>query len=320
MRWLITGAEGFIGSRLVSSILETENDAEVFGFVWSESPMADRPPDHSRLRICAGDITDAADIDATLARARPEVILHLAAASSVAGSWQTPHDVYRTNVMGQLNLLEAARKLQPAPRVVVASSCQIYDAGNGAAAILREDTPLGPTSPYAVTKATQDLQAAQYWKAFALPTIRLRLFNHTGPGRPPQFVASSFAHQIAEIEHGTKQPVMKVGNLDVSRDFSDVRDVVKAWRAAALEGSSGAAYNVCSGQAVSIRTILDTLLDYSSAKIHIETNPSLLRHGEINSLCGDPAAIKRATGWTAEIPLEQTLHDLLDWWRDRVGS
>ncbi|RLE27700.1 MAG: hypothetical protein DRJ61_17175 [Acidobacteria bacterium] len=185
---------------------------------------------------------------------------------------------------------------------------------------MSESAPLRPLSPYAVTKATQDLQAGQYHSAYGLPTIRLRLFNHTGPGRPPQFVASSFAKQLAEIEAGLHEPVLHVGNLDVARDFTDVRDIARAWRLAALHGRAGEAYNVCSGRPTPIRRILDILLEETGIKVEIQTDPTLMRTGEIESLYGDPSLFTKVTGWQPEIPLEQTLGDLLQWWRKAVNT
>ncbi len=320
MRWLITGADGFVAGHLLPYLLEAETGAQVFGMVWRDAPKTSWPEAHPRLQILPGELGDAQSIAQVVDQTRPEVILHLAAASSVAQSWQDPEPAYRANILGQLHLLEAARSMKTMPIVVIASSAEIYgrDGHNGEA--IAEEAPLRPLSPYAVTKAVQDLQAGQYFAAHGLPTIRLRLFNHTGPGRPPHFVASSFAKQLAEIERGLLEPVIHVGNLDVERDFTDVRDITRAWRLAALHGRPGEAYNVCSGSPTPIRRILGLLLEKTNIEVEVRTDASLLRTGEIKSLYGNHSLFSETTGWQPEIPLEQTLGDLLQWWRKTVRA
>ena len=320
MRWLMTGADGFVAGHLLPYLLRRETDAAIFAMVWRDAPRSSWPKPHPRLQILAGDLTDATGMSEIVRKAQPEIILHLAAASSVAQSWQDPEPAYHANILGQLHLLEAARSMKNMPRVVIASSAEIYgrDGHNGAA--ISEQAPLRPLSPYAVTKATQDLQAGQYYAAHGLPTIRLRLFNHTGPGRPPHFVASSFAKQLAEIERGLREPVMRVGALDVARDFSDVRDVAGAWHAAALHGRAGEAYNVCSGRPIAIRRLLEILIEKTGIEVEVRTDTALLRTGEIETLFGDRRLFSKTTGWQPEITLEQTLGDLLQWWREIVGA
>jgi len=318
--WLITGADGFVAGHLVPYLLKHQEDTGIFAMVWCDAPKASWPKPHPRLEVLTGELTDTRSICEIIEQSQPEIILHLAAASSVAQSWENPEPAYRANVLGQLHLLEAARSMETQPRVVIASSAEVYgrDGHNGQA--IAEDAPLRPLSPYAVTKATQDLQAFQYWASYGLETIRLRLFNHTGPGRPPHFVASSFARQLAEIEAGLRPPVIEVGNIDVARDFTDVRDVARAWRLAALQGRPGEVYNVCSGRPTQIREILDTLLAMTDVEVEITTDPSLLRTAEIEILFGDRRRFTQATGWRPEIPIEQTLGDLLDWWRNRLNG
>ena len=320
MRWLITGADGFVAGHLLPHLLEQETDAQFFGMVWRQAPQDRWPEDRLRLQVLPGELGDAQNISEVVEQARPEIILHLAAASSVAQSWLNPEPAYRANVLGQLHLLEAARSMKTLPTVVIASSAEIYGRDGHDGKPISEEAPLRPLSPYAVTKAVQDLQAGQYHAAHGLPTVRLRLFNHTGPGRPPHFVASSFAKQIAEIEQGQCDPVIHVGNLDVARDFTDVRDIARAWRLAALHGRPGEAYNVCSGRPTSIRQLLDILLEETDIKVEVRTDAELLRTGEIQTLYGNRTLFSETTGWQPEIPLEQTLTDLLQWWRERVGA
>ena len=319
MRWLITGADGFVASHLLPSLLEQEADAQVFGMVWCEAPRDAWPQPHPNLQILPGELTDSRSITQVIAQARPEIILHLAAASSVATSWLDPEPAYHANILGQLHLLEAARSMKTMPTVVIASSAEIYGRDGHDGNPISEEAPLRPLSPYAVTKAVQDLQGGQYFAAYGLPTVRLRLFNHTGPGRPPQFVASSFAKQLAEIERGLREPVIHVGNLDVARDFTDVRDIARAWRLAALRGRPGEAYNVCSGRPTPIRRLLEILLDKSNIEVEVRTDTELLRTGEIQSLYGNRALFSQTTGWQPEISLEQTLGDLLQWWRENIN-
>ncbi len=319
-RWLITGADGFVAGHLLPHLLEQETNAQVFGMVWCDAPQDSWPEVHPRLHVVPGEMTDAHSIAQVVDQAQPEIILHLAAASSVAQSWQDPEPAYRANILGQLHLLEAARSMNSTPTVVIASSAEIYGRDGHDGIAITEAAPLRPRSPYAVTKATQDLQAGQYHAAYGLPTIRLRLFNHTGPGRPPHFVASSFAKQLAKIERGLHEPVMHVGNLEVARDFTDVRDIARAWRLAALHGRPGEAYNVCSGRPTSIRRLLEILLEETSINVDVQTDTALLRTGEIKSLFGDHSLFSKTTGWQPEIPLEQTLADLLQWWRMKLSA
>lgn len=320
MRWLITGADGFVAAHLIPHVLASDPDSEVWGMVWGKAPRSSWPQPHPRLHVIAAEITDASEVDTIVKETSPDAVLHLASASSVAASWQQPAATYEVNVIGQLHLLEAVRRMARPPTVVIASSAEIYGRIGHKGAAISEGAPLSPASPYAVTKAAQDLQAAQYFISHGLRTVRLRLFNHTGPGRPPHFVVSSFAKQIAEINCGRREPVMRVGNLDVSRDFTDVRDVVQAWRLAALVGVPGEAYNICSGRATSIRTILEDLLQHTSQSVDVQIDPDLLREGEIEVLFGDPSRFTALTAWQPEIPLAQTLADLVDWWQAQLAD
>jgi len=314
MKILITGVTGFVGRHLVEHLQSVVADAEIWGLVWEEDP-AQVPAGVHRL---TGDLTLPSSLARSLKNVRPDVVLHLAGATSVASSWQQPDRSFQVNAIGTLNLLEALRSLDVDPTIVVATSAEIY----GAVALenqpIQEDSPLRPISPYATSKAAQDLIAAQYHRGFNLQTIRLRLFPHTGPGRPPQFAASAFARQIARIEHGLDPPVIAVGNLEPIRDFTDVRDIARAYWAAAERGQPGEAYNVGSGRGVSIRDVLDHLLSRSTTKIEIGVDPDRLRPADIECLVADTTRFAAATGWRPEIPLEQTLDDLLDWWRTTV--
>lgn len=314
MRILITGISGFVGPFLAQHIAETAPEAEIWGLVWAADP-AQAP---SSVRQVAGDLTDITSLTIALGQVRPNIIFHLAAASSVASSWNHPGRFLEVNAVGTVNLLEVARTLDLDTRVVVSSSAEVYGAVPADRQPITEDSPLEPLSPYAASKAAQDLLTAQYFHGYGMPTIRLRLFHHTGPRRPTQFVASSFAHQIARIERGLDPPRLAVGNLEAIRDFTDVRDIARAYWLAAIRGIPGDAYNVCSSRSTSIRRILDMLLALSEVEVEIEVDPARLRAADIPCLVGDYSKFSDTTGWAPEIPLVQTLGDLLNWWREEV--
>jgi GDP-4-dehydro-6-deoxy-D-mannose reductase len=314
VRVLITGVSGFVGPYLAEHISEVAPDAEMWGLVWSADTSTPPP----MVRPVEGDLTDMGSLTAALDRARPELIFHLAAASSVAGSWNDPARYLQVNAVGTVNLLEAIRTHHPDARIVVSSSAEIYGAVPLPEQPITERAPLAPLSPYAASKAAQDLLTAQYYRGYGLETVRLRLFHHTGPRRPPQFVASSFARQIARIERGLDPPRLAVGNLEAIRDFTDVRDVARAYWLAATGGIAGDAYNICSGRRTSIRRVLDLLIASADLEVEVEVDPTRLRSADIPCLVGDCSHFSEVTGWHAEIPLAETLADLLEWWRDNV--
>ena len=317
MRVLITGVTGFVGPYVAAEVARTKPGAEIYGLVWTPpDPETTRllPED---LRTLQGDITDSDSLLAVLDACRPDMVLHLAASSSGAAAWERPVECFEVNAIGTLKLLEAVRQLGLSPTVVVASSGEIYGSAEDESHPLKEDSPYRPISPYAASKAAQDLIADQFCRAHGTPIIRLRLFNHTGPRRPPVFAASSFARQIVEIERGIRQPRLEVGNLEARRDFVDVRDAARAYWLAATRGTPGAAYNVCSGRASSIRDILDLLLEAADCTVEVVPDPARMRPADIPLLIGDPSRIEEATGWRPEISLDQTLFDLLEWWRSQ---
>lgn len=314
MKALVTGVSGFVGRYLVEHLSAAAPEVEIWGLEWAEDP-GEVPPSVHRI---TGDLALPSSLTHIIDIARPDVVFHLAGATSVASSWQQPDRSFQVNALGTLNLLEALRSLDLRPVVVVATSAEIYGAVPEDAQPIAEDTPLRPISPYAASKAAQDLIAAQYHRGFGLATVRLRLFPHTGPRRPALFAASSFARQIARIERGLDSPRLAVGNLDAVRDFTDVRDVARAYWLAATTGGAGKAYNICSGRGVTIRQVLDTLLSFSETGIDVEVDPARLRKADIPHLVGDHGRFTKATGWLPEIPLEQTLQDLLDEWRKVV--
>jgi GDP-4-dehydro-6-deoxy-D-mannose reductase len=316
VRALITGVTGFVGGHLVEHLMSVAPDFELWGLLWEEDAGRVQPAVHP----VTGDLSLPASLAGVMEKVRPERIFHLAGATSVASSWAQPDRSFQVNALGTLNLLEAARHLDVRPTTVVASSAEIYGAVPIDRQPIAETEPLDPISPYAASKAAQDLIAGQYHLGFGMATIRLRLFPHTGPRRPPQFAASNFARQIALIERGLQPPRVEVGNLDIVRDITDVRDIARAYWLAASHGRPGAAYNVGSGTGVRIGEVLDVLRSLCDTPIEVVVEPSRLRPADIEHLVADASRFKNDTGWRPQIPLEQTLADLLDWWRRELAA
>ncbi len=318
MRVLITGVAGFAGTWLAEHLVEHHPEAEVWGLDRWDASREELRGVEALVRFVAADLTDASSMLRALQAAQPDVVFHLAASSTVSSSWSTPGEILHANAVGQVHLFEAMRNLDLSPVTVVAGSAEVYGRVDAAASPVREDCPLQPVSPYGVSKATQDLLAYQYHVSFAFPTVRLRLFNHTGPRRPDRFSESSFARQLAEIEKDLRPPVLQVGDLSVVRDLTDVRDVARAYWLAATHGRPGEVYNVCSGRPVTVRRVLDLLLGMAEQQVEVQVDPGRLRPADIPVLYGDHGRFTAVTGWEPVIPLEQTLLDLLNWWRQRV--
>jgi GDP-4-dehydro-6-deoxy-D-mannose reductase len=222
-----------------------------------------------------------------------------------------------TNILGQLNIFEAVRRLGFKCRIQLACSSEEYGMVSADEVPIKESNPLRPLSPYAVSKVAQDLLGYQYWMSWKVDSVRTRGFNHEGPRRGPVFVASDFAKQIADIEKGRRPPVLYVGNLEAKRDFSDVRDMVRAYWLALEKCEPGEVYNICTGRAWTIQQVLDLLLGMTKAKIDVRQDPARLRPSDVPILLGDNSKFVKATGWQPTIPFEQTLRDMLDYWRAR---
>ena len=317
MRVLVTGVTGFVGLHLVEHISRAAPGAQLFGLQWEEPRADERAILEGRVALLPGDLTDPASLGAAVAAARPDIVLHLAAAASVILSWQRSARAVQVNALGTIHLLEAVHRADLRPVVVVASSAEIYGTVAPEGGPVTESCPIQPVSPYGASKAAQDMLASQLGRAFDLPVIRMRSFNLTGPRRPPDFVASSFASQIARIERCLQPPRLRVGNLEVVRDFTDVRDAARAYWMAATAGAPGEAYNLCSGRATPIAEVARTLVTRSRVPVEIEVDPELLRSADIPWLVGDHTRLHEAVGWAPAIPLERTFADLLTWWRQR---
>ena len=317
MRVLITGFTGFVGSHL-ADYLVARGDVEVFGAHRWRSRLENVEHLGDRVRRVECDMRDPVAVRRALRDVRPDRIFHLAAQSYVPTSWLTPGETLGGNVQGQVNLFEAMRDLDVPARVHIAGSSEEYVLVLPHELPIREESPLRPLSPYAVSKVTQDLLAYQYWKSYQLHVVRTRGFNHTGPRRGEVFVTSNFARQVAEIEKGVHEPVVQVGNLHSVRDFTDVRDMVRAYWLALERGIPGEVYNICSGRGHSARQVLDILLGLTHVKVEVREDPARMRPSDVTLLVGDYSKFRSATGWEPTIPFEVTLKDLLEHWRKRV--
>lgn len=315
-RVLVTGVTGFAGSHLVDYMLE-RGDCEIIGIQRWRSRTENIEHFADRITLLECDLRDASSTRDTLERVRPDWIFHLAAQSFVPTSWTAPTESLSTNILGQVNLFEAVRKLGIKCRIQLACSSEEYGMVYPDELPIRETNPLRPLSPYAVSKVGQDLLGYQYWMSWKLDSVRTRGFNHEGPRRGPVFVASDFAKQISDIEKGRKPPVISVGNLEARRDFTDVRDMVRAYWLALEKCEPGEVYNICSGKAWTIRQVLDHLLSITKTKIEVKEDPARLRPSDVPVLLGDNSRFVKATGWQPAIPFEQTLFDMLEYWRAR---
>ena len=318
MRLLVTGAAGFVGGHLVAFLRAERPDVEIHGVVLPQGGVSWRGP--AGVRVLEADLNDPKAAAAAVEEVRPEAVVHLAGQASVHQSWLDPALTMRTNVLGLVHLLDAARRLALRPAVFVVGSAEEYGPVGPEEIPIREEAPLRPSSPYAVSKVAQAALARLYGPAGGMRIVLTRTFHHTGPGRGEAFAESSFARQIAEIEAGRRPAVLEVGNLEAVRDFTDVRDVVRAYWKLLDKGQGGEAYNVCSGRGRRIRDLLDTLLAASSARVEVRVDPERLRPSDVPVQVGDPGRLRAATGWQPEIPLERTLGDLLDDWRTRTGT
>lgn len=314
---LITGITGFVGPHLADFLL-SQGDVDVSGTYRDRESLQTLEPLRDRIELYQMDLTDQTAVQETLARSRPDYLFHLAAQSNVALSWKEPATTFDVNVLGTIHLFEALRRLSLNPITQLACSSEQYGLVAFEDLPVTEQTAFHPLSPYAVSRVTVDLLGYQYFKSYGMQIVRTRAFNHTGPGQSDQFVCSRFAKKIAEIEKGLISPVLMVGNLDAIRDFTDVRDMVRAYALSVTNGKAGEAYVIASGVGRSIKDVVDLLLSLSSVSIRVEIDPDLLRPSDVPALFGESKMFREATGWKPEISFEQTLNDLLEYWRARV--
>jgi len=295
----VTGAAGFVGRHLTAHLAACGDD--VVGTDRSEG---------------GPDLLDPAGLARLVAEVDPEVVFHLAGQADVGGSWEAPADTLRVNAEGTLHLLEAVRSTSGA-RVVTVTSADVYGVVRPEDLPLDETAPLRPVSPYAASKAAADLLALQAYLGHGMDVVRARSFNHLGPGQDDRFVCSALAARIAAAEAGLGDEV-RVGNLAARRDFTDVRDVVRAYRCLAIDGRSGAAYNVCTGTSVAVGEIAERLVGLANRPLRLVDDPALHRPVDVPDLRGDPTLLRLVTGWKPEVALDDTLADLLADWRRRL--
>jgi GDP-4-dehydro-6-deoxy-D-mannose reductase len=317
MQVLITGISGFAGSHLADFFLD-QGTHEVHGTIKWRSDRRNIVHIVDKIHLHECDIKDSYAVATVIAAVKPDQIFHLAAQSYVPFSWKAPQETLATNVIGEVNLFESVRRAKLDPLIHVAGSSEEYGMVLPGELPIKESNPLRPLSPYGVSKVTQDLLGYQYFKSYGLKIIRTRAFNHTGPRRGDVFATSNFAKQIAEIEKGKRKPFISVGNLEAVRDFSDVRDVARAYALTLEKGIPGEVYNIASGKGMKIRDMLDILVGQAQTKVEIKQDPQRLRPSDVELLVGSAEKFCAQTGWHPSIPFEKTMKDLLDFWRARV--
>ena len=310
MKALIIGAAGFVGRHLIIHLKSLGWEVSA-----TRLPQEEIKEDVPNYEL---DILNQTSLSSLLDKIQPDYLFHLAAQSSVALSWEKPALTVDVNIKGAFNLLEALRGMQIPPRVLLVGSGEEYGYILPEELPIKEDTLMRPGNIYACTKAAQDLLGQVYARAYKLEIIMVRAFNHTGPGQIDTFAAAHFCKQIAEIEAGLRPPVIKTGNLSSRRDFTDVRDIVKAYALLIQKGKAGEAYNVGSGKAIAMQDVLDMALSFAKTQITVEQDPALMRVSDTPVIQADIARLTRETGWQPEIPLQNTIADMLDDWRKKI--
>lgn len=311
---LIIGAGGFVGSYLIECI-HNEFNMEVYATKLKGTKFS-----HPLAKVYDLDIMVKEDIVELLYDIRPDYIFHLAAQSSVSVAWKNPMLTIDVNIKGSVNVMEAVRELYYKPRVLMIGSGEEYGHIKEGETPITEETILRPGNIYAATKACQNMIGSIYARAYDIELMLVRAFNHIGPGQAPLFVVSDFCKQVAEIEKGLKEPVIRVGNLNARRDFTDVRDVVRAYAMLIQNGVPGETYNVGSQNAMAIKDILDIIIGMSTVPISVEVDPNKIRPVDVPIIEADITKINEVTGWKPAISIEQTISETLDYWRSHVGG
>lgn len=309
MKGLVIGAAGFVGNYLL-------NEMYANGMECYATKLAHEKLEHPHAKVYDLDIMSKDDIVTLLLQVQPDYIFHLAAQSSVGLAWKNPGLTVDVNIKGSLNVMDAIRELSYKPKVLLIGSGEEYGHIRPGETPITEMNLLRPGNIYAATKACQNMIGSIYSKAYDMDLMMVRAFNHIGPGQAPMFVVSDFCKQVAEIEKGLREPVMKVGNLAAKRDFTDVRDVVKAYVKLIQVGVAGETYNVGSGNAKAIQDILDTIISMSDCQIKVEIDPDKLRPVDVPIIEADITKLQELTGWKPEISIEQTIRETLDYWRE----
>ena len=314
MRVLITGVGGFVGFHLAKHL--AERSATVLGLGMETAPARTAALLAAEWRT---DVCDLEGVEAALREGAPDAVVHLAAQSSAAWSFDQPARTFEINVLGTVRLLEAVRRAASHARVLVVGTGDAYGPQIEGTRV-SEDAGFRPTNPYALSKATADGIAEMCGRMWDLDVVRTRSFGHLGPGQETRFAVPSWCRQIAEIETSGKEPILRVGNLDVTRDLTDVRDIAEAYARLLERGRSGVAYNVCAGVGTRLRAVAESLCERSHVSVRVVTDPARVRAADIPYLVGDPARIHQDIGWSATVPLERTLDETLEDWRSRVKT
>lgn len=317
-RILITGASGFAGSHLIENLFKDKN-YQLYGTVFGQdNDLSKFLPDAQILPV---DLTDAASTNKAVELSNPDWVIHLAGFTAPSVSFEKKQQALTLNINIQLNLLESLRLLKEIPeKILIIGSAEAYGLVKSGESPVNENQPLRPMSPYGVSKVSQEFLGLEYFYAYQLPVVVLRPFNHIGERQTPDFVLPNFAKQIAQIEAGQLEPVLRVGNLDPIRDFTDVKDMVKAYHLAWQQAKPGQVYNLGSGVGVTIQSLLDLLLKQAKVKIQVETDPNRYREAEVPELIADASKFKKLTGWQPQIPLADTVSRVLNYWRIKVES
>jgi GDP-4-dehydro-6-deoxy-D-mannose reductase len=317
MRILITGINGFVGGHLAELLIQ-QGEQDLWGV--SRSGALALPHLRDSIQMQQADLHDAAAVRHVIAHVQPRIIFHLAGQTFVPESFRDPGTTLMTNILAQLHIFQALIDGSYDCRVLVASSNEVYGMVRPEDIPLDETAPLQPASPYGVSKASQDLLALQYHLSHSLDIVRVRPFNHIGPRQNERFVAASFAQQVARIEQGHMPPVLRVGDLSAQRDFTDVRDIVRAYRLAVEHAAAGEVYNLGTGQPVAVQRLLDLLLAATPSRIDVEPDPARMRPVNVPLVACNAQRFAARTGWRPEIPLEQTMADILEYWRMRTRN
>jgi len=313
-RVLITGISGFVGSHLAEYALN--KGAVVYGTIRWRSKMDNIRHIAKDLHLIEGDIRDSYSMQRAISEAEPDYVFSLAAQSFVPASWRSPSETLDTNVQGTLNVLEACSNSNFDPRILVVGSSEEYGMVLPEEIPITETNPLRPLSPYAVSKVATDMLGYQYHQSYGLKIVRTRAFNHSGPRRGEPFMTSNFAKQVAEIEKGIKKPIIHVGNLDAYRDFTDVRDIVNAYYLALQKCTFGDVYNICSGEAQKVESVLNILIKRAGIEVEIVQDPERMRPSDVKILKCNSSKFRMKTGWVPKYTFRETMYDLLDYWRE----
>lgn len=316
MRILITGAAGFVGTHLIAALKEKKESCELFAWVKDEKEAGNVRLE--RTHVFVVDITKKEQVFESLRQIKPDEVYHLAAQSSVALSWKMPDVTYEVNVMGTLFLLEGLKDIAPGANVLLVGSAEQYGKVGADELPISENCQLQGVNPYSISKMTQELMARMYVESFGMHLVLVRAFNHIGPGQSTRFVIPDWCSQVVLIEQGKKQPVLKVGNIEVKRDFTDVRDIVSAYILLAQKGLAGEVYNVGSGTSHTLKEVLEQIISSSHAKnIVYEIDENKLRPADVKELRADIARLMAVTGWRPKYTLEQSITDILEEMRNR---